>query len=186
MPGLFDLFKKHNHERVREIPEIPKEDLFKLLSIFYTFNHGDRACQPIELEYNVANIDSGGFDFATLEKKFHEVGYYIDKVVCVTDEPSAQVFVPFVPNEKEYEKRRKNRDYLPIDISYLVVSNLSGAQYIIQETMDSIIFLARGGDERAIKTYNTWQNFKREINNYYSICPPRDDEEDRPKVKKRD
>ena len=182
MPGLFDLFKKREIESgPREQTPIPQEDLFKLLSIFYTFNHGDRACQPVELEYHTINKENQGFDFATLKKKFHDVGYYIDKVVCVTDEQIAPEYVAFVPDEKEYEKRRKNEDYLPIDISYLIVSNLSGSQYIIQESIESIAFLARGGDERAIKTYNAWVDFKKEVNNYYSFQPKIDEENSKKK-----
>lgn len=186
MPGILDLFRRHSAERViEEKPEIPKEDLFKLLSIFYTFNHGDKACQPIEYEYFAGSKENGSFDFATLKRKFHEVGYFIDRVVCVSDEPHSPDFVPYIPNEKEYEKRRKNSDYLPIDISYLIVSNLSGTQYIIEESIDSLEFLARCGDERARKTYNEWIEYKDEIMSYYSRCPSRKDEDGKAKVKKR-
>ncbi len=193
MAGLFGLFKNNTEEERRvddEMHEMPREDLFKLLSIFYTFNHGDRACHPIELEYYPIT-KKGGFDFETLTKKFHEVGYSIDKVVCVTDEPLSPDYVAFVPNEKEYEKRRRNHEYLPYDISYLVVSNLSRMQFIIEESMESIKFLADGGDKRAIETYNKWLNYKDEINNHYSHCPTkeeleeREEEKEKTKVKKR-
>ena len=185
MASIFDIFKKHELEREREQDPIPQEDLFKLLSIYYTFNHGDRPCQPVEFQYHTWSKEIGGFDFATLTKKFQKVGYYIDRVVCVTDEPLSEEFVPFVPDEKEYEKRRKNNDYLPVDISYIIVSNLSGAQYIIEESIDSIEFLARGGDERAIKTINTWNKFKADIKAHYSFCPPQEEEKGKAKVKKR-
>ena len=187
MPGLFSIFKKQVPEReIEENHEMPKEDLFKLLSIFYTFNHGDKACQPIEYEYFLGSKENGGFDFATLKRKFHEVGYTIDRVVCVTDELDLPTFVAYVPNEKEFEKRRKNNDFIPTDISYLVVSNLSGSQFIIQETIGSIEFLARGGDVRAFNTYIAWKKYREEIASYYSRCPVRKkDEENKVKVKKR-
>jgi len=130
--------------------KISDVDNVRLLSALYTFNHGDNVCLPFEYSCNAGNKSNGGGDFLKFEQELLSLGYKIENVVFVKKN------YKLMKDAEAFEERKKNKQYIPSEIEYFVLSNEKGEMFQFRETPYTLEFLANHGDPRAIGTYENW------------------------------
>ena len=97
--GIF--MKNELIEQKRLIELVPKEKLIEILSLLYTYNHGDKECYPFEYVRKEGNISNGGGDYKKFEKELENLGYIVMGVIFEDYGKKTK------PLQREFEQRRK-------------------------------------------------------------------------------
>lgn len=134
----------------QNIISINLKDMIRLLSLLYTYNHGNKICQPLEYALKDGNKTNGGGDYLKLEKDIYDLGY---KIVDIIFTPNTY---QIKGNQDAYEKRKQTKEILPSDIKQLIIGTKNGELFPLFETSESLELLALSGDDRAIGTYDNW------------------------------
>lgn len=139
---------------------IPNDDKIKLLTALYIFNHGNKVCMPFEYCYKAGSIENGGGDYAVLENQINALGYNVKEIVFVNK------IYKLVSANEAFKERKKSKTFFPNEVKYFVLSNKEAIDFPLVETPETLEFLAKSGDVRAIGTYNNWM---REVHGFNSI-----------------
>ena len=139
---------------------IPNDDKIKLLTALYIFNHGNKVCMPVEYCYKTGSIENGGGDYVTLENQINALGYSVKEIVFFNKT------YKLVSANEAFEERKKSKTFFPNEVKYFVLSNKESIVFPLVETPETLEFLAKSGDVRAIGTYNNWM---RKVNGFDSI-----------------
>ena len=130
--------------------DIPNDDKIKLLTALYIFNHENKVCMPFEYCYKAGSIENGGGDYAVLENQINALGYNVKEIVFVNK------IYKLVSANEAFEERKKSKTFFPNEVKYFVLSNKEAIEFPLVETPETLEFLAKSGDVRAIGTYNNW------------------------------
>ena len=130
--------------------DIPNDDKIKLLTALYIFNHGNKVCMPFEYCYKTGSIENGGGDYAALESQINALGYNVKEIVFVDK------IYKLVSANEAFRERKKSKTFFPNEVKYFVLSNKEAIEFPLVETPETLEFLAKSGDVRAIGTYNNW------------------------------
>lgn len=130
--------------------DISSDDRIKLLTALYIFNHGNKVCMPFEYCSKTGSIENGGGDYAALENQINSLGYSVKEIVFVNN------IYKLVSDNEAFDERKKSKTFFPNEVEYFVLSNKEAIEFPLIETPETLEFLAKSGDVRAIGTYNNW------------------------------
>ena len=132
---------------------ISDEDKFKLLSAFYTYNHGDKGCAPFEYACKAGCKENGGGDYLEFEKVVNSLGFKISNIVFIKETIS-----PKHPRPKtDFEELERTKTFKPEHVDHFVLETKDKDTFMLKENPDYIIFLAKNGDERAKETAHNFE-----------------------------
>ena len=134
-------------EQRRLVELVPKEKLVKLLSSLYIYNHGDKVCYPIEYVNKEGNISNGGGDYSRLEEELNKIGYLIMATIFEDYGKKSK------QKQKEFEQRRLGNYFIPKDVKKFIIMDEECNVVSLFETPETLVFLAKNGDERAKETF---------------------------------
>lgn len=154
--------KKDLIEQKRLIELVPKEKLVKMLSLLYTYNHGDKGCYPLEYVKKNSSVKGEslleyGGAFEKFEEKLHDLGYFIIKVVFEDYSHKSK------KQEKEFRKRISYDLFMPKDVKKFIIMDSEFNVVSLFETPETLAFLAKNGDKRA---KDTFYNFESRLKSY--------------------
>ena len=144
--------KEELTEQKRLLELVNKENLVKILSVLYTYNHGDKVCHPYEYVRKEGNMSNGGGDYIKFENELDNLGYFIIGIVFedYTKKRKQQ--------QKEFEQRRKENNFIPKDIKKFILMDYEYNVVSLYETPATLAFLAKNGDERAKDTFYNFES----------------------------
>lgn len=144
--------KRELIEQRRLIELVPKEKLVKMLSLLYTYNHGDKGCYPLEYVNKEGNISNGGGDYSKFEEELNNIGYIV----------AATIFEEYgrrtKQQQKEFEQRRIENSFIPKDVKKFILMDEEFNVVSLFETPETLLFLAKNGDERAKDTFYNFES----------------------------
>ena len=150
--NIIEKFRNRKKDTVEENKKliISNDDKIKLLSALYTYNHGDKVCMPGEYSFTPETKENGCGDYKLLQQEIEQLGYKIKEVVF------ANTHYKLAADAEAFEERKKTSQFFPRDVAHFVLSNKDEECFTLVETPETLDFLAKSGDERAIGTYNNW------------------------------
>lgn len=137
---------------------IPNDDKIGLLSALYTYNHGNKVCKPFEYSCKDGRKENDGGDYLKFKQDILKLGYKVEDIIFVENNYKLR------SDAEDFEKRKSNNSFFPSDVKYFILSNENGIKFPFIETPETLEFLAKSGDKRAIGTYENWLKRLYEIN----------------------
>lgn len=136
-----------NLKEEKSLELIEKDNLIKILSAFYTYNHGDRACNPIEYVLKKGNEKEGWGNFKKLEQIINSCGYEVDEIKLENYKNKSK------KSQMQFESRISEFSFIPQDIKKIILIDSNNDRIVLRETPNTLYFLANNGDERAKETF---------------------------------
>ena len=155
--------KKELIEQRRLAELVPKDKLVKILSALYTYNHGDKGCNPLEYVNMEGNISNGGGNYSKLEEELNHVGYFILKVVFEDYGKKSK------QKQREFDQRKMRNYFIPKDVKKFILMDTEYNVISLFETPETLAFLAKNGDERAKDTFYNFESRLKACGNHLDI-----------------
>lgn len=149
--------KRELIEQRRLIELVPKEKLIKMLSLLYTYNHGDKVCYPLEYVKKKGSVKGDslleyGGAYESFVEELNNLGYFMMKVVFEDYRNKSR------KEQKEFRKRVNMDLFMPKDVKKFIIMDNEYNVVSLFETPATLAFLAKNGDERAKETFNRFKD----------------------------